>query len=407
MASSVYKPLLMTRMHAGVVVEPPLAGPKPVGLDSPAMESMTDLRQVAAATIRAHATVAQANRTMIARGVRLLLVVDVTGAVEGLITAHDIVGEKPVNLAHEAGRTQGELTVADLMVARSTIDVLDIDLVRRAEVGHVVATLKKSGRQHALVVDRDRLTREEFVRGIFSATQIGRQLGMPITTFEVAHTFSEIEAELGSELTGADDSAAGRFDRAIARFDAANAEDPNRETVGGRARPKELVYAKRMTAMLTRFTPDASLILRLTVRCQHIEHWKIPRGDYAMDRIGYLQWRKRLKEFHAQVAGDILRDVGYDEPSIAHVATLLRKEALKADLDAQALEDVAGLVFLERYLGRFVAGHGHYDAEKFADILAKTAKKMSARGRAAAVTLIALPPELAPLVRNAMEGTRA
>ncbi len=193
----VYQPLRMTPMRAGVVVQPPAAGPNPVKLDSPAIAVMTDLRQVAAATIRADATIPQANRAMIARGVRLLLVVGVTGAVEGLITAHDVIGEKPVNLLHELGGRHTELTVANLMVPRSAIDVLDIDDVLRAEVGHIIATLKDRGRQHALVVDRDRLTREEFVRGIFSATQIGRQLGMSISTFEVAHTFAEIEAELG------------------------------------------------------------------------------------------------------------------------------------------------------------------------------------------------------------------
>ena len=128
-----------------------------------------------------------------------------------------------------------------------------------------------------------------------------------------------------------------RYDRAIARFDAANAEDPNQETVQGRSRPKELVYAERMSAMLARFAPDASEVLRLAARCQHIRRWTIPRGDYEMDRIGYLQWRKRLNKFHAQVAGDILRDVGYDNATIARVGALLKKESLKADTDAQAL----------------------------------------------------------------------
>lgn len=191
-----YKPLPMARMHPDVVVQPPLSATKPVRLDSPAIDAMTDLRQVAAATIRADATIEQANRTMIARGVRLLLVVDVTGTVMGLISARDIVGEKPVNLLHETRGKHRELTVAELMVRPGAIDVLDIEVVRHAEVGHIIATLKDVGRQHALVVDRDPLTHEEFVRGIFSATQIGRQLGMPIATFEFAHTFAEIEAEL-------------------------------------------------------------------------------------------------------------------------------------------------------------------------------------------------------------------
>jgi hypothetical protein len=198
-----------------------------------------------------------------------------------------------------------------------------------------------------------------------------------------------------------------RFDRAIARFDAANAEDPNRETVGGVERPKELAYAERMTAMLGRFAPGAPEVVRLAARCQHIQRWKIPRTEYPMDRIGYLQWRKRLNKFHAQIAGDILRDVGYDEAIIGHVGTLLKKEALKVDPEAQALEDVVDLVFIENYLADFVAKHGQYDAAKFTDILAKTGKKMSARGREAAVTLIKLPPDLLAVVRQAMGAVNA
>jgi hypothetical protein len=193
-----------------------------------------------------------------------------------------------------------------------------------------------------------------------------------------------------------------RSERAIARFDAVNAQDPNTEIVDGLARPKELVYAERMTAMLARFAPAASEVLRLATRCQHIERWKIPRTDFAPDRIGYLRWRKKLNKFHAQVAGDILRDVGYDEATIERVGALLKKEALKSDADAQALEDVVALVFLESYLAAFVAAHAEYEPARFADILAKTAKKMSPRGRTAALTLIALPPEVAPAVHGAM-----
>jgi hypothetical protein len=201
------------------------------------------------------------------------------------------------------------------------------------------------------------------------------------------------------------DAAAARFDRAIARFDAANAADPNLEAVEGRERPKELVYAERMTAMLARYAPDAPEVVRLAARCQHIERWKIPRSDYPMDRIGYLQWRKRLNKFHGEVAGAILREVGYDEPTVARVARLLMKEGLKSDAEAQVLEDVVDLVFLESYLADFVAKHGQYDAAKFSDILAKTAKKMSPHGREAAVSLVRVPPELAPLVRAAMQGS--
>ena len=193
-----------------------------------------------------------------------------------------------------------------------------------------------------------------------------------------------------------------RFELAMARFDAANAEDPHCESVDGRERPKELVYAERMSAMLARFAPGASEALQLAARSQHIERWKMPREDYPMDRIGYLQWRKRANQFHASVAGEILREAGYDETAIARVGALLKKEALKSDPEAQTLEDVVDLVFLESYLAGFVAAHGEYATDKFLDILRKTAKKMSARGRAAAVSLIAVPAALAPLVESVM-----
>ena len=156
--------------------------------------------------------------------------------------------------------------------------------------------------------------------------------------------------------------------------------------------------------MLSRFAPDASEALRLAARCQHIRRWTTPRDEFPMDRIGYLQWRKRLNRFHAEVAGAILREVGYDEATSERVGAMLKKEALKSDPDAQALEDVVALVFLESYLAAFVASHDAYEPAKFEDILAKTAKKMSLRGREAAVTLIALPPEVAPAVRRAFGG---
>lgn len=195
-----------------------------------------------------------------------------------------------------------------------------------------------------------------------------------------------------------------RFARALARFDAANAQDPNGEPVDGRERPRALVYAERMSAMLARFAPDASEALRLAARCQHIERWKIPRSDYPMDRTGYLQWRRQANRFHAEVATDILREIGYGEATVTRVAGLLRKEALNSDPEAQVLEDVVDLVFLESYLTGFVAARAEYAADKWLDILRKTASKMSARGRAAAVGLISLPAALAPLVERAMNA---
>jgi len=187
-----------------------------------------------------------------------------------------------------------------------------------------------------------------------------------------------------------------KFARAIAEFDGENAQDPTRDPESGR--PKELVYAEQMTRWLEKLAPTASEALRLAARAQHIKRWEIPRGRYPMDRIGYLKWRTDLKNFHAKLAREILSRVGYDDLTVARVQALLRKERLKQDGDAQILEDVICLVFLENYFADFAKQH---DAEKIVDIVRKTWKKMSEKGHEAALEL-AMTPDAAALVKKAL-----
>ena len=192
----VFSPLRQHPLPPGASCRVAGTVPQMVRADSPAIAVMTDLTQVSAATILADAPIADASRLMIARGVRLLLVVDRYRVIEGVITAHDTMGERPINLLRERGGRHQELHVSDLMTPRAAMQVIDMADVLRAEVGHIVATLKDCARQHALVVERDRTSGEDAVRGIFSASQIGRQLGVAIPIFEVAHSFAEIEAAL-------------------------------------------------------------------------------------------------------------------------------------------------------------------------------------------------------------------
>ena len=166
-----------------------------------------------------------------------------------------------------------------------------------------------------------------------------------------------------------------KFHRAIKRFDAANAEDPDEE---------ELIYAQRMSEWLEKLAPDASESLKLAARSQHIRRWEIPRDLYPMNRAGYHRWRNELAAFHAKVAGEILREVGYDEPTVGRVQSLLKKERLKEDPEAQLLEDVICLVFLQHYFPDFAKKH---EEEKVVGILRKTWRKMSERGHEAALKL--------------------
>jgi hypothetical protein len=175
-----------------------------------------------------------------------------------------------------------------------------------------------------------------------------------------------------------------RLERAFEALDRINAQDPRRERVGEREEPKELVYARRMSDTLARLEPDASEPLRLAVRAQHIARWQIPRDTFPPGRVGYKQWRTRLMEHHAELAAGVLREVGYDDETIARVTQLIRKQGIKRDEDVQTLEDVACLVFLEDYFDDFATEH---DDDKLVDILQKTWVKMSERGRRAALAL--------------------
>lgn len=191
-----YLPLTAHPLQAGARHHLPGQDPQGVRIDSPALAVMTDLRQIPAATIDLEAPLDAANRFMIRRGVRLLLVTDDDRQVLGLITSNDVLGEKPVQFGLERGIKRQEILVRDIMTPRERLEVLlHADLVH-AEVGHVVATLKRSGRQHALVVDFGSDGKVQAVRGIFSTSQIARQLGVAIHTTEVAQTFAEIGAAL-------------------------------------------------------------------------------------------------------------------------------------------------------------------------------------------------------------------
>ena len=169
-----------------------------VSHQSPAVEVMTDLTRIPAATIGAETFLADANRAMILRGVRLLLVTDSRHQVRGVLTVADLLGERPVRTARERGVPIGELTVEGVMTRLEMIEAVELGEVMRADVGHILATLKRSGRQHALVLEREEGGRG-LIRGIFSASQIARQLGepQPMNT-EIARTFAEIEAAIAA-----------------------------------------------------------------------------------------------------------------------------------------------------------------------------------------------------------------
>jgi CBS domain-containing protein len=190
-----YAPLPLTQLDFGVTFRRP-AQRSAVTLNSPALDVMTDFRQSRAITIHPEATIDDANQKMIEHGVRLLLVVNDSGVVLGVVSASDILGERPVQLMQERGIRRKEIAVSELMSRQDELDAIMLESLLGAKVGHVVTTLKRAGRQHALIVELDSKDKRQIVRGLFSASQIARQLGVPVHMTEVARTFAEIEATL-------------------------------------------------------------------------------------------------------------------------------------------------------------------------------------------------------------------
>ena len=187
-----------------------------------------------------------------------------------------------------------------------------------------------------------------------------------------------------------------KFQATLLRFDAENSRDPNLED----SRPRELLYAQRLTNWVLKLCPNASEELRIAARCQHICRWEIPRTSYPMTRLGYLKWRADLKNFHAQKSGEILHEAGYDEESIRRVQDLNLKKNFPNDLETRVLEDALCLVFLEFQLANLAAKTAE---DKTINALQKSWEKMTETARAEALKLNYGAREKV-LLQRALEG---
>jgi CBS-domain-containing membrane protein len=169
-----------------------------LSLNDPAINVMTDLCSVSVVVVRAMTGMEKANAKMIRYGVRTLLVLDDADKVAGILTATDVLGEKPVRFLQQVGGTHADILVRDVMTVQRDLTVLKLDEVKAARVGDILTTLKTAGRQHTIVVE-DNPDGSQTVRGLFSATQIARQLGVQIKTAEATKIFAEIEASIGAK----------------------------------------------------------------------------------------------------------------------------------------------------------------------------------------------------------------
>lgn len=189
-----------------------------------------------------------------------------------------------------------------------------------------------------------------------------------------------------------------RLQAVLASIDAANGEDPSLVNEEGRSVARELLYGQRMSGWLSRLEPEASEVLQIAARGQHIRRWVIPRSDYPMDRAGYLKWRTTLYRFHADQLEPLMQEGGYPDMDIQRMRGLVEKRGIKSNPEAQTLEDVICLVFLEFYFDDF---RGRHERSKVVDIVRKTWGKMSDRGQGFALQL-PLDSEALSVVKEAL-----
>lgn len=189
---SQYRVLNAGTLDAGIGFQRPRQNlPDHVSLDSPAIDVMTDLSAVTAETVSPNVSVDDAEAQMIASGIRLLFVTNQLKQVIGIVTSRDLSGGRVLRFVNDSNTARRDVSVRDIMTPQHTVDVLEMGDVSTARVGDIVATLKRMGRQHALVVDRNASGRQT-IRGLLSTSQIGRQLGQAIDTTDVAGNFANL-----------------------------------------------------------------------------------------------------------------------------------------------------------------------------------------------------------------------
>ncbi|MCB9597927.1 MAG: DUF4202 domain-containing protein [Sandaracinaceae bacterium] len=174
------------------------------------------------------------------------------------------------------------------------------------------------------------------------------------------------------------------LEAALSAIDALHAEDPDTVEVDGVVVAAELDYARRMTDALERVIDAPSDALRIAVRAQHLQRWRLARAAFPSTRPGYHAWRTAQGKAHAELAVETLRPLGFDEALLDRVASLVRKRGRATDPEAQALEDAACVVFLETRLEAFAAER---DDDQVIEVLQKTWAKMGPRGREAALAI--------------------
>lgn len=156
-----------------VAIVAPRGGAWRVELGDPARSVMTDFNERGVVRVPPNQQVDDALEAMRHAGVRSAFVIDPDGErVLGMITAYDIMGEKPIRHLQTVGGAREDVVVSDIMDPAGHWQVTRFEAVEQADVATLLDTFAKLGRTHLPVVEAAAGTLR--LRGVFSAAKVLR-----------------------------------------------------------------------------------------------------------------------------------------------------------------------------------------------------------------------------------------
>lgn len=149
--------------------------PELVHLEDPALFVMIDFKRVRPPVINANERIDDALNEMKVKGVHWLLVLDKDERVIGFIASEDILGERPIKLMQQRHFARQDILVKMVMTGAADMMAIDFSHLKHAKVAHIINTLMHAQKHYALIVE-NRANGPVDVRGLFSSSQISRQL---------------------------------------------------------------------------------------------------------------------------------------------------------------------------------------------------------------------------------------
>ena len=143
--------------------------------EDPAITVMTDFRERSSVTTADSATIDAALEHMTHAGVRCAIATNDAQRVVGLVTAYDIMSEKPMRYLRAVPGQRQDVLVRDIMVRIAEWRVADVKDLERSTVAVISRHFEETRLTHIPVMELNPEGRRQ-LRGLLSAAKVRRLL---------------------------------------------------------------------------------------------------------------------------------------------------------------------------------------------------------------------------------------